>query len=208
MQKNNFIKTKFLLLIPVTLLSFSLFAQESDLKPFKVDISLGYAMPSGGGSKSGALFAIEPKYAVMENLSLGLRLEVAVVARFGGYDQNGDPQDVDVKGSGSYLATADYYFKNNYKFRPFAGAGVGVFTLASAESNSNSSGLDASSKFGGMIRAGIEVSHFRFGIEYNMVPHTTFDGYDSNGDPATGLVSKSSYLGIKVGVCFGGGPKK
>lgn len=208
MKKNSFMKKQFLLLITGIVLSFSLLAQEPALKPFKVDISLGYAMPSGSGSKAGALFAIEPKYAVTENISLGLRLEVAVVARFSGYDEYGDPENVDLKGSGSYIATADYYFRNNYKLRPFAGVGLGIFTLASAESNSNNNDITSSSKFGGMLRAGVELSHFRFGIEYNMIPHTTFDGYDSNGDPATGLVSKSSYLGIKIGVCIGGGRKE
>jgi hypothetical protein len=42
------------------------------------------------------------------------------------------------------------------------------------------------------------------GLEYNLVPKTTFSGYDSNGDPAT-LTSKNGYIGVKLGVCFGGG---
>jgi Outer membrane protein beta-barrel domain len=196
-------KKNCLLLILGTSMSFYAIAQ-SDNKPFKVDVSAGYAITSGSGSKGGVLFVVEPKYAVMPNLSLGLRLETAVVARFDGYDQNGDPQDVSVKASASYLATGDYYFNDNYSFHPFVGAGVGVFTLASASSNSD--GVSTGSKFGGMIRAGIEVSHFRFGIEYNIIPKTTFDGFDNNGDPAT-LTSKNGYIGIKLGVCLGGGPR-
>ncbi|HKZ67528.1 MAG TPA: hypothetical protein VJ111_14275, partial [Chitinophagaceae bacterium] len=62
------------------------------------------------------------------------------------------------------------------------------------------------SKFGGMIRGGIEVSHFRFGLEYNIVPKTTFTGYNNSGDEAE-LTSKNSYIGIKLGVCIGGGPR-
>lgn len=196
-------KKNCLLLILGTSMSFYAIAQ-SDHKPFKVDVSAGYAITSGSGSKGGALFVVEPKYAVMPNLSLGLRLETAVVARFDGYDQNGDPQNVNVKASASYLATGDYYFNDNYSFHPFAGAGAGIFTLASASSNSY--GVATGSKFGGMIRAGIEVSHFRFGIEYNIIPTTTFTGFDNNGDPAT-LTSKNSYIGIKLGVCLGGGSR-
>ena len=200
-------KKVYLFLTLGTILSFSAIAQESDLKPFKVDVSLGYAIPGGSGAKGGVLFAVEPKYAVMPVLSVGLRMEAAVVARFSGYDEDGYPMDADVKASASYLATGDYYFSENYSFRPFAGAGAGIFTLGSASVSGNGSGsVGVGSKFGGMIRAGIEVSHFRLGVEYNLIPNTTLDGYDSNGDPAK-VTSKNSYIGIKLGVCLGGGPR-
>ncbi len=195
----------------LTLLCLSAMAQSKSapqLKPFKVDVSVGYALPAGTGAKGGVLLAIEPKYAVMNNLSLGVRFEGAVVARFSGYDQEGDPLETDVKASGSYLATCDYYLMNNYSFRPFVGGGAGIFSIAGAETNSTTGGVSAGSKFGGMIRAGFEASHFRMGIEYNIVPKTTFSGYDSNGNPTDGLTSPNSYIGIKVGVCFGGGLKK
>ncbi len=195
------------MLIAGIITSFSAIAQEeSSLKPFKVDLSLGYAMPGGSGSKGGVLFAVEPKYAVISNLSVGLRMEAAVIARFSGFAADGSANEVSVKAAGSYLATGDYYFSDNYSFRPFAGAGAGIFSLASAEVNSTSEGVSAGSKFGGMIRAGAELSHFRFGIEYNLVPKTDFMGFDNNG-AQTKLTSKNSYLGIKIGVCIGGGPR-
>jgi hypothetical protein len=193
-----------------SILSLSANSQEKEaagLKPFKVDVSVGYAMPGGEGSKGGVLFAVEPKYSVISNLAIGLRMEGAVVARFNGYDDNGDLMDVSVKAAGSYLATGDYYFKDNYSFRPFVGAGAGIFSLASVEVNSTSGEVSEGSKFGGMVRGGFELSHFRFGIEYNIVPKTKFDGYNENGDPTTGLTSNNSYIGIKLGVCIGGGHK-
>ena len=53
-------------------------------KKFKTDVSFGYAIPQGAsqttGTKGGALFAIEPKYAVMDVLAIGLRMEAAVTA--------------------------------------------------------------------------------------------------------------------------------
>ncbi len=200
-------KRTMLSFVLLSLISLTAAAQDEDLKPFKVDVSLGYAIPGGSGAKGGVIFAVEPKYAIMPNLALGLRLETAVVARFNGYTSSGEEVDADVKASGSYLATGDYYFKNNYSFRPFAGAGVGLFKLASATINSNGSeGSGTSSKFGGMMRAGVEAGHFRFGIEYNFVPSSTLDGYDSNGDAAK-VKSKNSYLGIKIGVVLGGGPR-
>lgn len=190
-----------------TIVSLSAIAQsDSDLKPFKVDVSLGYAIPGGSGAKGGVLFAVEPKYAVQSQIAVGLRMEAAVIARFSGYDADGYPNNASVKAAASYLATGDYYFTDNYSFRPFAGAGAGIFSLASAEVNSTSDGVSAGSKFGGMIRAGIEMSHFRLGVEYNIVPKTTFTGFDNNGDE-TKLTSKNGYLGIKLGVCIGGGPR-
>jgi hypothetical protein len=40
-----------------------------------------------------------------------------------------------------------------------------------------------------------------------MVPKTTFNGFDSDGNPISGLTSKNSYIGIKLGACIGGGPR-
>lgn len=201
----------FLVILSVSsILSMSANAQDkseptSDLKPFKVDVSVGYAIPGGEGAKGGILFAVEPKYAVIPNLAVGLRMEAAIVARFNGYDENGDAMNASVKGAASYLATGDYYFTNNYAFRPFVGGGAGIFSIASVEVNSTSGEISGGSKFGGMTRAGIEASHFRFGIEYNIVPKTTFEGYDADGNYKTGLTSNNSYIGIKLGVCIGGG---
>ena len=193
------------LILSLTILCFSAFAQ-SKLKPFKVDLSVGYAIPGGTGAKGGVLFVVEPKYAVMPVLSLGLRMEGAVIARFGGYDADGYPNEVSVKASGSYLATSDYYFMDNYSFRPFAGTGVGIFRVAGVEVNSNSGTVSAATKFGGMVRTGVELSHFRVAVEYNIVPNTKFSGFDSNGNPAT-VTSKNGYIGLKIGACIGGGRK-
>ena len=195
----------------LTVLCMSAMAQSksnSELKPFKVDVSVGYAIPGGSGSKGGILFAIEPKYAVISNLSVGLRFEGAVIARFAGYDNEGSTI-ADVKAAGSYLATGDYYLTNNYSFRPFVGAGAGIFSLAGANVNTGTGegSVSAGTKFGGMIRAGIEASHFRLGLEYNIVPKTTFTGYDADGNIKSGMTSSNGYIGIKIGVCFGGGPR-
>jgi Outer membrane protein beta-barrel domain len=199
-------KKLFVLIAAATILCCSAIAQ-SNLKPFKLDMSVGYAIPAGQGTKGGVLFVIEPKYAVIPSLSLGLRLEGVVIARFTGFDPEGNPNTVNVEAQGSYVATGDYYFTNNYAVRPFAGGGMGLYRIAGVEVASGTEGVSTSSKFGGMIRAGVELSHFRMGIEYNIVPSTTFSGYDMNGNPAT-LTSKNSYLGLKLGVCFGGGRMK
>ena len=178
---------------------------QDDLKPFKFDLSMGYAIPGGSGAKGGLIFAAEPKYAVIPNLAVGLRMEVAIMAR-GVSGVEGEYSEVEVKASGSYLATGDYYFTDNYSFRPFAGVGAGLYSLAAAtvsdyeeEYNGN-----AQMKFGGMIRAGFEARHFRFGAEYNLVPKTTYPNYYGTGGD---IVTKNGYIGLKVGICIGGGPR-
>ena len=155
-------------------------------KKFKVDVSLGYAMPqesSGSGPKAGALFVIEPKYAVMDELSVGLRMEAAVMASIDAAGEKGS-----AKANASYLATGDYYFSNN-KFRPFAGAGAGIFTYASVSSDDDFETIPVASKFGFMARGGFEYGHLRLGVEYNFVGN------------------KMGYLGLKIGAVIGGGRK-
>ncbi|TMI80175.1 MAG: hypothetical protein E6H10_14215 [Bacteroidetes bacterium] len=193
-------------LILLTGILFYSSTAQTNLRPFKVDLGIGYAIPGGAGAKGGVLFVIEPKYAVIPQLSLGLRMEAALIARFGGYDAEGNANEVEVKGSGSYLATGDYYFTNNHAVRPFAGIGLGIYRIAGVEVSTGSEGTSTASKFGQMIRGGVELSHVRLSVEYNIVPNTTFSGYDMNGSPTT-LTSKNSYIGLKLGVCVGGGKK-
>jgi outer membrane protein with beta-barrel domain len=175
---------------------------QNEFKPFKVDVSLGYAIPGGEGAKGGVLFVVEPKYAVIPSVSVGLRLETAIMAR-GRTDASGSNTEVDVKAAGSYLVTGDYYFTSS-TVRPFAGAGLGIYSLASASTEDNGASVSAGSKFGEMIRAGVELSHFRVGVEYNIVPKTTMEYINSNGVKTTSSM-KNGYIGIKVGFCIGGG---
>ncbi|MBC7890416.1 MAG: hypothetical protein H7Z13_21270 [Ferruginibacter sp.] len=180
-------KTMTLLLIVVTA-QFSFAQKESGqgdriFKKFKTVISLGYAIPQGPGTKGGAIFVIEPKYAVIEKLSVGLRLEGAALANV---DLDGETGTVRVLAS--YLATSDYYFTNT-KFRPYAGVGGGIFRMASIDIEDSNEQIPQASEFGFMARAGFELGHLRMGAEYNF------------------LKEKAGYLGIKIGVCIGGGLK-
>ena len=160
-------------------------------KKFKTDVSIGYAIQQGAGktsgTKGGALFVIEPKYAVMDALSVGLRMEAAVTANI---DQTGNSSS-SAKANLSYLLTGDYYFSNN-KFRPFGGAGAGVFTTASVDDKTeiiSAADIPQTSNFGFMARTGFEYGHLRFGLEYNFVP------------------DNAGYFGIKLGAVIGGGRK-
>lgn len=189
----------------------SIHAQTGLFKPFKVDLAFGYAMPAGSGSKGGVLIAVEPKYAVLDQLAVGLRMEAAITAR-AAVAPDGSSASGDIKASGSYLATGDYYFMNT-PFRPFVGAGAGIFTLAAVSAGANNQGgtseiASSSSKFGGMVRAGFEFGHFRLGVEYNLISKTTVPVQDFNGNSLGSVDIKNSYLGLKAGFFFGGGRTK
>ncbi len=197
-------KKVFTLMIASAALVFSAKAQNAVFKPFKVDVSAGYAIPSGSGSKGGIALSVEPKYGINDNISVGLRIEGAAMARAIAADQ--DHATGDIKFSSSTIATGDYYFSKN-TFRPFAGLGFGFYKCAGTTISDGGYSMDfeAKNKFGAMIRTGFEAGHFRLGIEYNLVGKSTYDITES-ADKYT-LTSKNNYLTFKVGVCFGGGRK-
>lgn len=165
-------------------------AQSTVYKPFKVDLAFGYAVPGGKGAKGGVLFAIEPKYAINDNITAGLRMEGAVMAQAQMDQSTGEVKSGSVKANGSYLATGDYYFTTN-TFRPFAGAGAGLYSVASADLNDENGEIKSGKKFGFMPRAGFEAGHFRMAVEYNVVGKS-------------GTIN-NNYLGIKLGFFIGGG---
>lgn len=163
-------------------------------KPFKVVISGGYAHPQttapGANFDGGGVFSIEPKWAVIDPLAIGVRVEAAITAHV--YDNGMGGNKSNGKANLSYILTLDYYFTHT-KFRPFIGAGAGIYTTAELDSSSVSSGIGsipATSQFGSMVRAGFELGHLRLAAEYNFVANS------------------ASYLGLKLGVCIGGGRRK
>lgn len=182
------------------LVAFSASAQE--FKPFKVNVSLGYAKPVGKGASAGFLFALEPKYSLNDNLEVGLRLESAVVARAVVF--NNQTGDAEVKGLGSYLLTGNYFFSTE-NFRPYVGVGAGLYTVAGTTvtvvngTASDDYTIEAESKFGFMGRAGFKAGHFNLAVEYNAIPKS------SSKLQSVTLESKNAYLGIKLGMDIGGG---
>jgi outer membrane protein X len=185
-------------------------AQDRAFKPFKVDLAVGYAIPSGPGSKGGIVGSIEPKYALMDQFSVGLRLEAAGVIK--GLERTGSSTPVtsvsgSVSGIRSYVLTGEYYFGTN-KSRVFAGIGAGLFqydatsgsvttTTSGSTTTTTTDNVDIASynKFGVVPRIGAELGHFRVGVEYNFVPK-----YEANNTSLT-----NSYLSFKIGAFIGGG---
>jgi hypothetical protein len=171
-------------------------AQERQFKPFKVVLTTGYASSTSAGSTGGVLFSAEPKYALTDQLSLGLRVEAAAV--FIAKEKSMSiPNAYDGAGISSLALTSDYYFGTK-KSRLFAGVGAGIFknTASIVDSQGERYTLVSYSKFGVFPRIGAELAHFRVGLEYNLVPK-----YTTESDVAI----PNSYFTLKVGICIGGG---
>lgn len=188
-----------------TFITLSATAQE--FKPFKVNLSLGYARPAGKGAAGGLLASLEPKYGLTDNLDLGLRAEIAIMAR--AISVNNQSGDVSAKAMGSYILTGTYYLSNN-NFRPYIGIGAGLYSIAGttvtivdgqvADEDEDYT-IEAANKFGAMARVGFKASHFNLGVEYNIVPNSKSDVLGQS------INSKNAYLGVKLGVDIGGGRK-
>jgi len=169
---------KKLILSVVALLIFG-FAQAQREGGFRVGFDLGIIPASGG---LGVSFDIEPKYNIKENMSVGLRLGGAAIAR--DVEEIGNTTLVTATAIGSYIGTFDYYFPSGKSFVPFVGGGIGGFC--------------------GVIRGGFEWGKFRMNLEYNFVPKTPLY---LNGPLTTEDIS-NSYFAVNLGFYIGGGKWK
>jgi len=124
--------------------------------------------------------------AIIDQFSLGLRIEASATASI----STSGPNTSSLAISGSYLATGNHYF-TSILFPPFIEAGLGIFNTASVQDTSNS--ITTRFHFGGMPRAGFDINHFWMDVEYKLIPNNQLRNV------------KNSYLGIKLGVYFGGG---
>lgn len=168
---------------------------------FRVGLDFGF-VPSNDGA--GLLFSLEPKYNIKDNMNVGLRIGAAAIVR--DVNDSGTGTSAKVSANSSYVATYDYYFNQSGKtFVPYIGGGAGIYTIGNVQfddvNSSSDVTLDATSKFGGLVRGGFEWGKFRMGLEYNLVPESTLQ--DMNGNNR-GTVS-NTYVGIHLGFYIGGG---
>jgi len=165
-------------------------ASAQTYKPVKVDVGLGYAIPTNGGEgvNGGITFTVEPHYRLSDEIAVGLRFEGAALARVN--DTGDEDSDAEVSILSSYSVTGDYYLGSS-GFRPFVGAGMGFFrsasiTLDSESVNELNGTIPGETNFGLFPRVGFETGHFRMSGEYN-------------------IVKDSGYLAFKIGFFLGGG---
>jgi len=179
-------------------------SSESKFHKFKVDLTLGYAIPpsnsntAGDKIKAGATFVLEPHYRVADAVAIGLRIEGAALA-YGNTSGSGTGTSgsANVSAIYSYCPSIDIYLMNG-GFRPFIGGGAGIFNQGSVsvsgsdQGTSNTGYVSLGSKFGFFPRAGFEIGHLRLSAEYDVL------GNDANGN-------SSNYAAFNIGFFFGGG---
>ena len=193
---------KIIVLAFVVLAFASGYSQEQG--KFRVGLDIGFVPSEGGG---GAMFSLEPKYNINDNMNIGLRLGIAAIIK--DLNTDGDSPSAKVSASGSYVGTYDYYFhKSGSSFAPYVGGGFGYYSLANVEVDETTGegstteySPAVSGVFGGLIRGGFEWAGFRMGLEYNFLP-------DSDMENSSGVVigtAKNAYLGIHIGFFVGGG---
>ena len=166
-------------------------AQSTTYKAFKVDVDLGYAIPSAGtgtGTKAGVTFTVEPHYRLSDDIAIGFRFEGAGL----GYEEsNGVTNKTHVSVLTSYCPTFEYYFVKG-GFRPFGGAGAGIFSQQTVNKSSSGNGaalVPGATNFGVFPRLGFEAGHLRVSAAYDIVGNN------------------SSYVAFTIGCFFGGGKK-
>ena len=171
---------------------------------FRGGLNLGAAIPSGG---VGFMADLEFKYNIADRMNVGIRFGAAVIGKAITTDGEGEYESADISANGSYLGTFDYYFPLDGSFTPFVGGGLGIYSIASVAAVSggpdfNAGAVDASTKFGGVIRGGFEAGKFRMGLEFDIIPKTTL--MDAAGERELGSIN-NSYLGVTLGFFIGGG---
>src|SRR5579872_885060 len=178
----------------------------SKFHKFKVDLTIGYAIPPSNSNsanatvKAGATFVLEPHYRVSDAIAVGLRIQGAALA-YGNTSGSGTGTSgsANVSAIYSYCPSIDFYLMNG-GFRPFIGGGAGIYNQGSVSVSGSSQGtnntgyVSLGSKFGFFPRAGFEAGHFRISAEYNVL------GNDANGN-------SSSYAAFNLGFFFGGGKR-
>jgi len=189
---------KIILLALLTLAFANGYSQEKG--KFRVGLDFGFVPSDGGG---GAMFSLEPKYNIQDNMNIGLRIGVAAIIR--DLNTDGSSSSAKVSANGSYVGTYDYYFhKSGSSFAPYIGAGVGYYSLANVEFDDTASETinpEVTGEMGALIRGGFEWGKFRMGVEYNLVPDSDLE--NSNGDKVG--TASNTYVGIHLGFYLGGG---
>ncbi|GAB3283849.1 hypothetical protein GCM10027347_60640 [Larkinella harenae] len=194
---------KKLLILLCLLLAVSTHAQT--FKPFKVNLSLGFASTISKNPSAGAVFSLEPKYGVSDHLDLGLRLESAAIGT-SIYINDVYSQKADAKALNSGVVSATYLVTLG-SIRPFIGLGAGIYgiygttiTIPSDQNQTPTRGeVGSEAKFGTMLRAGLKVGHFTAAVEYNGIPNS------KASLSQTTIEQKNKYITLKIGVDFGGG---
>ena len=169
-----------------------------EFKRFKQEISFGFVKPLK--NSAGFSFTTEPKFSVIDKLSIGLRLEGSFW--FNTFNTGLQSVDATELVGLSVIPTLDYYFSKRI-LRPFVGIGYGFYGYPLANNSytyKRALGLTFDNNMGFMLRGGFELGHFRFSANYNNVTREA----TTIALPKTTFKENWGYVDLKVGVVIGG----
>jgi len=193
---------KMLLLLTLFFCLSNLNAQEK--YNLKLGVDVGHLLLLDNIEHFEFFFNVEPQLKILENTFIGLRFGLTLNSHV--FENNNFQFYIDDKLDHailSFVPTIDYYFKVN-NFRPYIGLGLGIHLLPGyidvyqvAITNPFDPVLEGrvDKRLGFLVRGGVELRKFRFGLEYNFIP--TADIKIPNGE-IIGTVD-NSYLGLSVG---------
>lgn len=197
---------KLILALLIIALTFNVNAQEKG--KVRVGLGMGLSLPNRGAGFGGDL---DVRYNILDNLNAGIKFTGDILVKDIVIDNANSTASITAGGITSTLVTGDYYFNSgNSLFAPFLGGGLGLYNVLnihSTESGTNvpiapsTAGFASEQRFGGLLRGGFELGHFRMGIEYFLVPNSTL--YDNSYTPIG--IASNSYVKISVGFYLGGG---
>lgn len=171
----------------------------------KIGFGGGVAIPHNNlWKRAGALTYVEPTYDLTDVVTVGLRAEWLILAKFGLDDGRSYEQIF----RGSYMLTGKYYLGTG-KTRVFVGAGLGLCALSPVRYNkpgernpnlfSGGTSLTAAEKKVGFCpRIGIDLfDRISLSVDYNFIPSSSVI------EPGNTARVSNSYLGLHLGaLCF------
>ncbi|MDR0566255.1 MAG: hypothetical protein LBG47_04350 [Prevotellaceae bacterium] len=156
-------------------------------KPFRIDVGTGLSFPVTTFG-IGILGSVEPQYSI-GRIAIGARVEYHA-------ENNATEKDGElVKYNSAMLLTGDYRFSSGAS-RPFVGLGFGSYLMAAdfVEHDDGSYSFFGQGA-GAMLRAGVDMSHFRFALHYHITGSRKHDDLKVN----------FNYLALTIAVGIGGG---
>ena len=145
---------------------------------FHIELGPNFNLPQGDFADSydlGIGFYIEPKYAMTENIDLGLYIGTNGFAG-GDFTQGGISASAAATSIVPVLATGTYRFSES-TVTPYAGLGLGMYFAKGAEitiQGVGTSEASSESKFGFAPRAGVYIGRLNLGAAYNIVSDANY----------------------------------
>ncbi len=161
-------------------------------------------MSASGRGGFGAV--VEPKYAVHDQISVGLRLEGAVM--FGGSIGNDGSTSMDMGAAASVMAKGEYLFTTT-SVRPFVGLGLGMIDIASQSISTSQSNASIDQKAGRYFalapQIGVDLGRLRLAATYNAIIGADIEVHQMVGGMDQKASFSQNYLTFELGFRFGGG---